>query len=178
MRAVKRTALTIAMLGLAAAGSAQQTTPSNQNPPVKVSVLNVCTPTEPEQREMAAALATIPRQPRFSSDFEVARGHSTVENVASDWVRIRHDFAGGPFGVGQFLFTSDSQTSTETVVLVSKEAKGVTQIALEDKATAPVTAASLLATNTPVTRISLKRFRKPHLVLARCPEGEQARYEP
>lgn len=173
-----RTALTIAMFGLAVVARAQQASPASQNPPVKVSVLNVCTPTEPEQKEIAAALATIPRQPRFSPDFEVARGHSTVEGVASDWVRIRHDFAGGPFGVGQFSFTSDARASTETVVLVSKEAKGVTQIVLEDKATAPVTAASLLATNTPVTRISLERFGKPHLVLARCPQGDQSQYEP
>jgi hypothetical protein len=178
MRAVKRTVLTIAVLALVTGASAQQAAPANQNPPVKVSVLNVCTPTEPEQKEIAAALATIPRQPRFSPDFEVARGHSTIEGVASDWVRIRHDFAGGLFGVGQFLFSSDAHASTETVVLVSKEAKGVTQIALEDKATAPVTAASLLATNTPATRISLERFGKPHLVLARCPEGDQSQYEP
>ena len=51
--------------------------------------------------------------------------------------------AGGAFAVGQFLFSSDEKLSRETVVLVSKEAKNVTQIALEDKATAPVTAQAL-----------------------------------
>ncbi len=149
-----------------------------QTPPVKLTVLNVCTPTEEEQKEIAAALASIPRQPRFSADFEVARGHSTVEGVASDWVRIRRDFAGGQFGVGQFLFSGEAQTSRETVVLVSREAKGVTQIALEDKTTASVTPSQLLAANTPPDRISLERFGKSHLVLARCSEVDQSKYEP
>ena len=40
-----------------------------------------------------------------------------------------------------------------------------------------VDAASLLATNTPVTRISLERFAKSHLVLARCENVDQSKYE-
>ena len=160
-----------------AALAAQQASPPKQTPEVKVNVLNVCSPTEEEQKEISTALASIPRQARFSGDFEVARGH-TLEGGASDWVRIRRDYGSGPFGVAQFLFTSDAKASRETAVFVSKEAKGVTQIALEDNATPPVNASTLLATNTPVSRISLERFGKPHLVLARCPEGDQSKYEP
>ena len=167
-----------AACALVASAVAQQTVPPKQAPPVKVNVLNVCTPTDEEQKEISTALATVPRLPRFSADFEVARGHSILEDGSSDWVRIRRDYANGPFSVGQFLFSSDVQASHETAVFVSRDAKGVTQIALEDKATAPVTPSALLATNTPVSRISLERFGKPHLVLARCPEGDQTKYEP
>jgi hypothetical protein len=167
----------IVVAGMLIATSAAQQAAPKQNPPVKLTVLNICTPSDDEQKEIATALASIPRQPRFATDFEVARGHSTVVGVASDWVRIRRDFAGGPFGVGQFLFSGEGQTSRETVVLVSREAKGVTQIALEDKTTAPVTPSSLLSTDTPVDRISLERFGKSHLVLARCTEADQSKYE-
>lgn len=176
--AVMRKVFMIVTCALVVSAAAQQAAPPKQTPPVKVNVLNVCAPTDAEQKEISTALATVPRRPHFSADFEVARGHSSLEGSSSDWVRIRRDFAGGPFSVGQFLFSSDAQASRETVVLVSKEAKGVTQIALEDEATAPVTASALLSTNTPVNRISLERFGKAHLVLARCPEGDQSRYEP
>ena len=167
----------VAALALTAAAQ-KPVPPSKQNPPVKVTVLNVCTPSEDEQKEIATALASVPRQPHFSSDFEIARGHSTVEGVGSDWVRIRRDFPGGPFSVGQFLFSGEGAATRETVVLVSREAKGVTQIALEDKTTSPVTPAMLLAANTPADRISLERFGKPHLVLARCVDVDQSKYEP
>lgn len=168
----------ICVVALCTAVAAQQPAAPKQGPPVKLTVLNVCTPTDDEQKEIAAALASVPRQPRFSPDFEIARGHSTVQGVGSDWVRIRRDFPGGTFSVGQFLFSGEGQSTRETVVLVSREAKGVTQIALEDATTAPVTPAMLLAANTPVDRISLERFGKPHLVLARCAEGDQSKYEP
>jgi len=174
---VTRTFILVVAGTLAATALAQQPAPK-QNPPVTVTVLNVCTHSDAEQKEISTALASIPRQPRFSGDFEVARGHSTVASTVSDWVRIRRDFAGGAFGVGQFLFSAEPQASRETVVLVSREAKGVTQIALEDKATAPVAPAQLLATDTPADRISLERFGKPHLVLARCSETDQSKYEP
>jgi hypothetical protein len=176
--AVSRFAAIFVCLVMLVGTSAAQERPPKQTPPVKVNVLNVCAPTDAEQKELSTALASVPRRPQFSADFEVARGHSSLEGSSADWVHIRRDFAGGPFSVGQFIFSSDAQVSRETVVLVSKEARGVTQIALEDEATAPVTASALLATNTPVNRISLERFGKAHLVLARCPEGDQSRYEP
>ncbi len=165
------------VVGVLALSAVAQQAP-RQTPPVKLTVLNVCSPTDEEQKEIAAALASVPRQPRFSPDYEVARGHSTIEGTASDWVRIRRDFGGGPFGVAQFTFSAEGQNSRETVVLVSKEAKGVTQIALEDKTTTPVAPAQLLRTNTPADRISLERFGKAHLVLARCTEGDQSQYQP
>ena len=49
-----------------------------QQPPVKVNVLNVCTPSAEEQKEISTALARVPKQPLFSDDFEVARGRSSL----------------------------------------------------------------------------------------------------
>ena len=174
---VIRSGVILIVLAASCATAAQQPS-SRQNPPVQLTVLNVCTPSDEEQKEIATALASVPRQPHFSSDFEVARGHTAVAGTVSDWVRIRRDFSGGSFGVAQFTFSGESQTARETVVLVTREAKGVTQIALEDKTTTPVTPAQLLAANTPPDRISLERFGKPHLVLARCAESDQSKYEP
>jgi hypothetical protein len=176
---VIRTVLTSTiLLALAAACAAQQSPSRSQEPPVKVNVLNVCTPSDEEQKEMATALAQVSRQPKFGSDFEVSRGHSTLEDSTSDWVRVRREFAGGPFTTAQYSFSKEKDGTREGLVLFSREAKGVTQIALEDKVTTPVDAASLLATNTPANRISLERFGKPHLVLARCEAVDQSKYEP
>jgi len=50
-----------------------------QQPAVKVNVLNVCQPSADEQKELSAALAKVPGKPVFSTDYEVARGHSTLD---------------------------------------------------------------------------------------------------
>jgi hypothetical protein len=149
-----------------------------KGPPVKLTVLNVCSPTAAEQKEIASALARVPRQPRFAADFEVARGHTTVEGIPSNWVRVRRDLAEGPISAAQYVYSREDEVSRETVVLFVKDVKEVTQIALEDTVTAPVRPASLLSSNTPATRISLERLGKPHLVLERCPSADQASMAP
>ena len=58
---------------------AQQSAESpSPQPQVKVNVLNVCTPSAEEQKEISAALARIPKQPSFGPDFEVSHGVSTL----------------------------------------------------------------------------------------------------
>src|SRR5580692_12983408 len=57
--------------------------PSSTQPQVKVNVLNVCTPSADEQKEIAAALARAPKQPLFSTDFEITRGRSTMTDMPS-----------------------------------------------------------------------------------------------
>ncbi len=168
----------ISILLVSATCVAQQGGSQKQEPPIKVNVLNVCTPSDEEQKEIASALATVTRQPRFGADFEVARGHSSLEDAVSDWVRIRREFASGPYSTAQFSFSKEPTATRETMVFFSKEAKGVTQIALEDKVTPAADASTQLSTNTPVNHISLERFAKSHLVLARCDGVDQAKYEP
>ena len=62
--------------------AAQQSpeTPSTQ-PQVKVNVLNVCTPSAEEQKEIAGALSRIPKQPLFGPDFEISHGLSTLTDA-------------------------------------------------------------------------------------------------
>ncbi len=70
----------LATLALTRFAAAQQ--PPPQPPPkVQVNMLNVCAPSPDEQKEIAAALARIPRQPLFTEDFEVDRGRSTWNSL-------------------------------------------------------------------------------------------------
>jgi hypothetical protein len=170
-----------------------------QTPPVKVNVINVCTPSADEQKELTSALAKVPAKLTFASDYEVARGHSTLDqstaipgmqplppgaSSSADWVRVRREFpASAPFTNAQYSFSVDSKNMIETVVLRLREQKDLMQISIEDSASSVASPAAMLSTNTPVSRIKLERFGKPSVVLARCagaegPATDQTAYEP
>jgi hypothetical protein len=170
-----------------------------QTPPVKVNVINVCTPSADEQKELTSALAKVPAKLTFASDYEVARGHSTLDqstaipgmqplppgaSSSADWVRVRREFpASTPFTNAQYSFSVDSKNMIETVVLRLREQKDLMQISIEDSASSVASPAAMLSTNTPVSRIKLERFGKPSVVLARCsgaegPATDQTTYEP
>jgi hypothetical protein len=181
----------------------QQTseTPSTQ-PQVKVNVLNVCTPSAQEQKEIAGALARIPRQPRFADDFEISHGRSTLDqspnllqpgqnaqmsgepSVAS-YVRIRRELAGdSTFSNVQYSFSNDGKNMVETLVLHMRDPKELIQVSMEDSASAIGSAENMVAANTPASRIRLERFGKSSIALARCeptengPAPDQRAYEP
>ncbi len=185
------------MLALAASASAQQ-------PQVKVNVLNVCAPSAEEQKELSSALAQIPGKPVFAADYEVSRGHSTLDPStpipgmqplppgavsAADWVRIRREFPDAAlFSNVQYSFSVDSQNMVETLVLRVREPKpksnDLLQVSIEDSASAVTSAAAMLSSSTPVSRVKLERFGKPSVGLARCsgtegnPATDQSAYEP
>lgn len=165
-------------------------------------MLNVCTPSAEEQKEIAAALARIPKQPLFGSDFEVSRGKSTLSESANilqptqsvqpamdasvaSYVRIRREFSvQALFSNVQYSFSDDGQNMIETLVLRVRDPKDLMQVSLEDSASSVTSAATMLSANTPASRIRLERFGKASVALARCarPEGEpavdQSAYEP
>jgi len=170
-------------------------------PPVKVNVLNVCTPSADEQKEIAAALAQIPKNPKFSTDFEVDRGRSTLsgnvdflqtgaaqvasDNSTADWVRIRREFpTASMFSTVQYSFSVDPKNMIETLVFHVREPKELTQISIEDTASAVTTPTAMLGTNTPASHVKLERFGKSSVALARCgasengPAPDQSAYEP
>jgi hypothetical protein len=171
-------------------------------PPVKVNVLNVCSPSAEDQKEIAATLAKIPRQPLFSADFEVSRGRSTLserpdflqagesaqfssETATADWVRIRREFSvQAQFSSVQYSFSRDRKNMVEVLVFRVRDPKDVMQVSVEDAAAAVTSPAAMLATNTPASRIKLERFGKSSIVLARCagapdqPPLDQSAYEP
>lgn len=173
---------------------------SAQQPPVKVNILNVCAPSADEQKELSSALAKIPGKPVFGADYEVARGRSTLDPAATipgigsmpagagstaNWVRVRHEFpAAGIFSNAQYSFSVDAANMVETLVLHVRDPKDVMQISIEDSASSVTSAATMLAAETPVSRVKLERFGKSSVVLARCsasagtPAPDQSAYAP
>lgn len=184
-------------LGLLPLASAQEPA----KPQVKVNVLNVCAPSPEEKQEIASALAKIPKQPLFSPDFEIARGRSTLEqspdflqpagskapssdSATADWVRMRREFSvQALFSTVQYSFSVDTKNMVETLVLRVRDPKDLLQVSIEDSASSVTTPATMLATNTPASRIKLERFGKSSVVLARCfataegPAPDQSAYE-
>ncbi len=157
-------AFTLGGLVLAPAAVAQQTAnPPSSPPQVKVNVLNVCAPSPADQKEMAAALGRIPKQPLFASDFEISRGRSTLTDAPN------------------FLH---GQNMVETLVLRVRDAKELMQVSLEDSAASVTSPADMLAVDNPVSRIRLERFGTSSVALARCTVSEagappdQSAYEP
>ena len=169
---------------------------------MKVNVLNVCTPSVDEQKEIASALSRAPKQPLFSADFEVSRGRSTLSDMASflkpgqsvaqsdqasvaSYVRIRHEFSvQALFSSVQYSFSDDGQTMVETLVLHVRDPKDLMSLSLEDSASSVSSVEAMLSSNTPVNRVRLERFGKSSLALARCsgteagPAPDQSAYEP
>lgn len=188
--------------GLPVAAQQPPGNPPAAQPQVKVNVLNVCTPSADEQKEIAAALARIPKQPLFAPDFEVSRGRSTLTDMpgflkpgnnaqlsgeasVATYVRIRHEFSvQALFSRVQYSFSNDGQNMIETLVLYVRDPKDLIQVSLEDNAAAVTTPAAMLEANSPASRIRLERFGKSSVALARCPATEagtaidQSAYEP
>jgi hypothetical protein len=162
-----------------------------------VNVINVCTPSADEQKELTAALAKVPAKLTFASDYEISRGHSTLDQStpipgmpampagttsSADWVRVRREFPNSAlFTNAQYSFSVDPQNMVETLVLRLREPKDLMQISIEDSASTVTSPTAMLTSNTPVSRIKLERFGKPSVVLARCsgvdgPATDQSAY--
>ncbi len=176
--------------------------PQTAQPQVKVNMLNVCTPSAEEQKEIAAALARIPKQPLFDADFEVSRGRSTLTDVpnflqpgqgghvagepsVASYVRIRREFSvQALFSSVQYSFSNDGQTMVETLVLHVRDPKDLMLVSLEDSASSVTSSQAMLGSNTPASRVRLERFGKSSVALARClateggPAPDQSAYEP
>jgi len=178
-----RAAIAFSLVAAVAGAAAQQ-------PPVKVNVLNVCAPSADEQKELSAALAKVPGKPVFGTDFEVSRGRSTLDPntpipgmqplpagavSAAEWVRIRREFPDvSLFSNVQYSFSVDSKNMVETLVLRVRDPKDkdMMQVSVEDSASAVASAAAMLSSTTPVSRVRLERFGKASVALARCSGDE------
>lgn len=189
-------------LGLGWLAIAQQSSPPPSQPQVKVNMLNVCSPSPEEQQEIASALARVPKQPLFAADFEIDRGRSSLDvgpgflqpgsgsQMSSDpgvanWVRIRREFSvQALFSTVQYSFSNDPKNMVETLVFRVRDPKDLMQVSIEDSASAVTSAATMLSTSTPASRVKLERFGKSSVVLARCfateagPAPDQSAYEP
>ena len=171
-------------------------------PKVKVNMLNVCSPSAAEQKEIAAALARVPKEPLFGGDFEVTRGRSTLSDIpnflkpgqsthvagepsVASYVRIRREFSvQALFSSVQYSFSNDGQNMVETLVLHVRDPKDLMEVSLEDSATSVTSSEAMLGSNSPASRVRLERFGKSSIALARClgaeggPVPDQSAYEP
>ena len=189
-------------LGQGIAAQEQPANPASTQPQVKVNMLNVCSPSAEEQKEIAAALARVPKQPLFDADFEVSRGRSTLSDMPTflqagqsnhvagepsiaSYVRIRREFSvQALFSSVQYSFSNDGQTMVETLVLHVRDPKDLILVSLEDSASSVTSSEAMLGSNTPASRVRLERFGKSSVALARCqatdggPAPDQSAYEP
>lgn len=172
--------LFLAMATPALAQEAPPATPpaKKDQPQVRINYLNVCTPSDDEQKEIRNALSSIPAT-KFTPDFEISRGRSSLEEApTANWVRVRREFAPSvPYVAAQYAITVDEKAIIETLVFRAREAKDIMQIQLEETVTGAQDVQSVLNSDTPVNRMKLERFGKASIGLSRCPTADQTKYE-
>ncbi len=175
-----RTLSALLLLALAAPVWAQeQPTTNDQQPQVRINILNVCTPSDAEKLELTNALAHLPKG-GFSQDYEIARGLSAMpDQPVATWVRIRREFsAASPYTSVQYTFSRDSEEMLETIVFRIRDPKDVLEVSISDRMTAGSAPADALAANTPPDRVKVERFGKASVALRRCSNADQHTYEP
>jgi hypothetical protein len=167
-----------AVFVLSAMLQAQQQ-PKQGDMQVRVNYLNVCTPSDADKQEIVSALERIPAAPSFGPEFEIARGRSTAPDApTASWVRLRREFPpDGPLTNAQYSVSLDAKDIIETVVFRWREPKDVMQVSIEDSVSAVASPATVVATDTPASRIRIERFGKPSLGLSRCAQADQTAYE-
>ena len=175
----------IASILLVSSAALAQTAPEapkvDQNPPVKVNVLNVCTPTADEQQQLKTALEHLPKAPTFASDYEIARGVSTLaDGKSARYVRLRRDAKpDSPLDTVQYSLSSDPSNTIETLVFRGREVKDLLALSIEDKLSTSVSKPStVVESDTPASHVRLERAGKTSVALARCEEVDQSPYEP
>jgi hypothetical protein len=169
--------LVLLILCAASAPAQQQSKPGDMQ--VRVNYMNVCSPSDADKKEIVSALERIPTAPRFGPEFEIARGRSAAPDVPiASWVRVRREFPPDvPLTNAQYSVSLDAKDIIETVVFRWREPKDVMQVAIEDSVSNVASPATVVATDTPASRIRVERFGKPSLGLSRCAQADQTAYE-
>lgn len=171
----------VLIFSIALAAAQQEPAHSGDKPQVKVNYLYVCAPSADEQAILKGALAKSQGKPVFGRDFEISRGQATIKDAPeSKFVRLRRDFAAeSPLMTAQYSMSRDSESTVETLVIRTRDSKEFYELSLEDRASAGAAPpSSMLAVDTPVTRIRVERLSKSSVVLSRCQDADQSAYEP
>jgi hypothetical protein len=173
----------VCLLGAAIAQQQSRKTDSTQQkqPPMKVNVLNVCSPSSDEQAVLRDALAKAKAATPLAPDFEMARGRATLKDAPpSKYVRLRRDVAPqSPWETAQYSMSRDPQSTVETLVLRLRDPKEFHELSIEDRVSSEAaSAATVLSSDTPASRIRVERLGKSSVALARCPDADQSAYEP
>lgn len=178
---------------LVAGAIAQETKPGMgaPQPKIQVNFLNSCRPAQADLDEMGRALARVTERPKFSTDFEISRGLTTLSEaeaqaagvpkgngaIPSSWVRIRKEFPEkAALTDAQYSLSVEGGAASEVLALHLRDSREVLQVLISDSVTG--SAAQLLQTDTPPDRIRIERFGKASIVLARCSAMDQSAYEP
>lgn len=170
---------------LSLTATAQQPAPqqpqTEDQPKVKLNVLNVCTPSAEEQGTLKNALTRVSGNAAFAEDFEVSRGRASMKDApSSKFVRLRRDFATqSPMMTAQYSMSIDEKTMIETLVLRMRDPREFHELSIEDRVSAGAASPlAVVATDTPAARIRIERLGKSSVVLARCESADQNVYEP
>jgi hypothetical protein len=185
--------LTILLAAAPLLGQEAPASPQTPSPQTKIQVnfLNTCHPGQPEMAEMRRALARVRDRPVFSSDFEVSRGVTTLNEAEaraagapagsvatpSAWVRIRREFPEkAVLTDAQYSLSAEGSSASEALALHLRDTKEVLQILISDSVTG--SPSQVVKADTPPDRIRIERFGKASIVLARCNGIDQSAYEP
>ena len=169
---------TFLLIVLVCAQSPQQTP---TQPPVRLNILNVCTPSAEEQAVIKSTMDRVPGKPAFITDFEMTRGRITMKDAAaSKFVRLRREFPpDSPLLTVQYSISTDADSTVELLVFNERETKDFHEIAIEDRVSAGAASpVAVVSMNTPVNRIKVERFGKSSVGLSRCEGADQSAYEP
>jgi hypothetical protein len=173
----------LSLLGFASAQEQGKNPDSNsqKQPPIKVNVLNVCTPGSDEQAVLKSALTKAKARPGFGSDFEIARGQATLKDAPpSKYVRLRRDLAPqSAWLTAQYSISRDEKSTIETLVLRMRDPKDFHELSIEDRVSSEAASPGVvLNSDTPASRIRVERLGKSSVALARCEEVDQSVYAP
>lgn len=171
----------VSLLGLAVAQEQEKKPDSQKQPPIKVNVLNVCTPGTDEQAVLKSALARAKGKPVFAGDFEIARGMATLKDAPpSKYVRLRRDMASqSPWLTAQYSISRDEKNTVETLVLRMRDPKAFYELSIEDRISSEAASpGAVLSQETPASRIRVERLGKSSVALTHCEEVDQSAYAP
>jgi hypothetical protein len=171
----------VSLLGLAAAQEQEKKPDSQKQPPIKVNVLNVCTPGTDEQAVLKSALTKAKGKPAFAGDFEIARGMATLKDAPpSKYVRLRRDMASqSQWLTAQYSISRDDKNTVETLVLRMRDPKDFHELSIEDRVSSEAASpGAVLSSDTPAARIRVERLGKSSVALTHCEEVDQSAYAP
>jgi hypothetical protein len=177
-----------------AAGAPEtQPEPQSVEPKTKIQVnlLNSCRPSPADVEEIGRALARVRERPKFSTDFEISRGLTTLTEAEaraagvhtetgltpSQWVRIRREFPDkAALTDVQYSLSAERGSASEVLALHLRDSREVLQVLISDAVAG--SAAQVVMADTLPERIRIERFGKSSIVLARCSAVDQSAYEP
>jgi hypothetical protein len=166
--------------GFAAAQNPPSAEQPPQAPPVRVNILNVCSPAADARKELQSTLARLPKAPVFATDFEISRGIATGEEAdRSRYVRLRREFKpDSPLVTVQYSLSADARKTVETLVFRGRDVKDLLEVSIEDQLSTSVSKPdAVVRADTPATRVRVERFGKTTVAAARCGNMDQSQLE-